>query len=422
MTYLSGILSVVLALLGTPLFVIIAAGALLYFYGVDIDSSVVIIEMYRISSMPILLAIPLFAFAGYVLAESNAPRRLVKFSNAFLGWLPGGFAVIALLISALLTALTGASGITIVAVGGVLFPSLIKEKYPEKFSLGLLTTSGSLGLLFAPSLPLIIYGVIAQIPIKKLFIAGFLPGILMMILLALFSMTQGIAARVPRKEFSWREGASALREIIWDIPLIMLVVVGIYSGYIAVSEAAAIIAFYVLMVEVIILKEVKWQRLFHVMKESMVLVGAILIILGASLGFTNYLIDAEIPMKILAFFKAHITSKLLFLIMLNIFLLLVGCMLDIFSALVVVLPLIIPIAKGYGVDLIHLGIIFVTNLQIGYSTPPIGMNLFIASLRFKQPVVKLYSASLPFLGILLVALMIITYVPDLSLFLLKYFH
>ena len=419
MIFLSGILTVALALLGTPLFIIISASALLSFCLVGIDSSIVIIEMYRLAKTPMLIAIPLFAFAGYVLAESGAPGRLVRVSRAILGWLPGGLAVVVLFACTLFTAFTGASGVTIIALGGLLLPALLSEKYPERFSLGLVTTSGSLGLLLPPSLPLILYGVVTKTSIDQLFVAGIVPAVLLVILLSLFSVYKGLEAEVPSSRIALREVVDAIRVAKWELPLPALVLAGIYSGYFAITEAAAITAFCVVVVEVAIYRDVRVRDLPQIMQKSMVLVGGILIILGAALALTNYMIDAEVPMKLLDFLKVHIESKLVFLIMLNIFLLLVGCMIDIFSALVVVVPLISPIAQAYVIHPVHLGIIFLVNLGIGYSTPPVGMNLFIASFRFERPVLKLYMASLPFLAILLLALIIITYVPSLSLFLVK---
>jgi C4-dicarboxylate transporter DctM subunit len=419
MIFLSGILTVALALLGTPLFIIISASALLSFHLVGIDSSIVIIEMYRLAKTPMLIAIPLFAFAGYVLAESGAPGRLVRVSKAILGWLPGGLAVVVLFACTLFTAFTGASGVTIIALGGLLLPALLSEKYPERFSLGLVTTSGSLGLLLPPSLPLILYGVVTKTSIDQLFVAGIVPAVLLVVLLSLFSVYKGLEAQVPSSRITLREVVDAIRVAKWELPLPAIVLAGIYSGYFAISEAAAITAFCVVVVEVAMYRDVRVRDLPQIMQKSMVLVGGILVILGAALALTNYMIDAEVPMKLLNFLKVHIESKLVFLIMLNIFLLLVGCMIDIFSALVVVVPLISPIAQAYGIHPVHLGIIFLVNLGIGYSTPPVGMNLFIASFRFERPVLKLYMASLPFLAILLLALIIITYVPSLSLFLVK---
>jgi tripartite ATP-independent transporter DctM subunit len=402
-------------LLGVPLFVVISGLAICLLYLNQIDSSAVIIEMYRMATTPILVAIPLFTFAGYLLSESGAPRRLVRLSHALLGWLPGGVSMIALLTCAIFTALTGATGLTIIAMGGILLPAMTKVKYPESFSLGLLTTSGTLGLLFPPSLPLIIYAIVAKVRIDHLFVAGILPGILLIALLAPYCFLRAIKAEVPRSRFSIPEVAGAVKDCMWELPLPFVVLGGIYGGYFVVSDAAAITAIYVLLVEVLIYRDIRWGELPGIMKKSMVLVGTILIILGAALGLTNYLIDEEIPMKILDLIRAHIASPFLFLIVLNLFLLAVGCIMGMFPALTVVIPLITPIAQAYGIHPIHLGIIFLTNLEIGASIPPLGINLFISSIRFEKPVLSLYIASLPFIIILLVGLAIITYVPWLSL-------
>ena len=417
---LIGLLLLTLAFFGTPLFIIIGVIALLSFHAQGIDSSAIIIETYRLANAPALLAIPLFTFGGYILSESNAPRRLVNLSRAFFGWMPGGLAVVSLVSCAIFTAFTGASGVTIIALGGLLLPSLLSEQYPEKFSLGLLTASGNLGLLFPPSLPIILYGLVAQISIDKLFLAGILPGTLMVVLLMIYSIFIGKKMDVPRTPFSWKNVLITLRETIWEIPLPFLVLGGIYGGFVTVTEAAALMAVYAIVVEVFIYRELSLFRdIPRIMRESMLLVGGILIILGTALGLTNYLIDAQIPMKILAFMKHYVHSKIWFLVMLNLFLLVVGVMIDIFSAIIVVVPLIVPVAMNFGIDPIHLGVIFLANLGIGYSTPPVGMNLFIASFRFKKPVADLYVAALPFLLILLISLVIITYVPDLSLVLVR---
>jgi tripartite ATP-independent transporter DctM subunit len=406
-------------LIGVPVFVVICGLALYLFFASGIDLSAIIIEMHRMATTPVLVAIPLFTFAGYLLSESGAPKRLIRLSNAVLGWLPGGLSVIALISCAVFTALTGATGLTIIALGGILLPAMTRGKYPEVFSLGLLTTSGTLGLLFPPSLPLIIYAIVAKVRIDQLFVAGILPGILLVMLLSVFSITRAVKADVPKTSFQVSEVFSALKEALWELPLPIVVLGGIYSGKFAVSEAAAITAVYVLIVEVIIYRDIRWKDLPEIMKKSMVLVGAVLIILGAAMGLSNYLIDAEIPMQLLDFFKTQIESKILFLIVLNLFLLAVGCTMGIFSALVVVVPLLSPIAQAYGIDPIHLGIIFLANLEIGASIPPLGINLFIASIRFDRPVLRLYVASLPFIAILLVALALITYIPWMSLVLLK---
>jgi C4-dicarboxylate transporter DctM subunit len=413
------ILIVFLLLFGTPIFVVIAGLALFLFNASQIDSSAMIIEMYRMATTPILVAIPLFTFAGYLLSESGAPKRLIRIHDAILGWSPGGLSVIALISCAVFTALTGATGLTIIALGGILFPAMLKAKYPERFSLGLLTTSGTLGLLFPPSLPLIIYAIVAKVRIDQLFLAGILPGILLVIVLSGFSVQRAVASHVPRARFEWGEVFKALKESLWEIPLPFIILGGIYSGYFAVSEAAAITVVYVLLVEVVIYRDIRWRELPQIMRKSMVLVGGILIILGAALGLTNYLIDAEIPLKVLQFFKTYISSPIVFLIMLNIFLLAVGCIMDIFAALTVVVPIITPVAIAYGIHPVHLGIIFLTNLHIGASTPPVGINLFISSLRFEKPVMKIILSSFPFLLILLLSLALITYVPWLSLVFLK---
>jgi tripartite ATP-independent transporter DctM subunit len=416
---LATIIVLILMLFGTPVFVVIASLALYLFLSSQIDISAIIIEMHRMATTPVLVAIPLFTFAGYLLSESSAPRRLIRLSDAVLGWLPGGLSIIALVTCAVFTALTGATGLTIIAVGGILLPAMLKGKYPEIFSLGLLTTSGTLGLLFPPSLPLIIYAIVANVRIDQLFIAGILPGILLVVMLSTFSVYKSILTQVPKTRFRPGEVLAAFKAAIWEIPMPFIVLGGIYSGYFAISEAAAIIATYVLIIEVIAYHDVKWRELPGIMRKSMVLVGTILIILGAAMGLTNYLIDEMIPMRMLEFFKLHIESRYLFLMVLNVFLLAVGCTMGIFSALVVVVPLLSPIAEAYGMHPIHLGIIFLTNLEIGASLPPLGINLFISSVRFEEPVLKLYVASLPFIAILLSALIIITYFPGLSLILVQ---
>jgi len=420
----ASLLLLLAALAGAPLFAVIAASALLGFSREEVDLSVVAIEIYRLAEMPVLLAIPLFTFAGYVLGESQAPGRLVRLTNALLGWLSGGLAIVSLAACALFTAFTGASGVTIVALGALLYPALREAHYPERFSLGLITTSGSLGLLFAPALPLILYGVVAQqmnldppVKIDDLFAAGLIPGLLMVVLLSLYSMWRVRGVARTGAAFSAREAWAAVRESAWEIPLPVVVLGGIYGGVFALSEAAAVTALYVLIVEVVIRREIPLRQVPAVMRESMVLVGAILIILGVSLASTNYLIDTEVPTQLFEMIRARIDSKLTFLILLNVFLLALGMMLDIFSALVIVVPIILPIAIGYGIHPVHLGIIFLANMQIGYITPPVGMNLFISSYRFRRNVLDVYRATVPFFVILLLTVLVITYWPALSLFL-----
>jgi len=414
-------ITLTLALLRAPLFLVISALALLSFHAAEINISVVIIEMSRLADTPLLVSLPLFIFAGILLSESNAPQRMLHFSRIFLGWLPGGLAVITLSICAIFTAFTGASGVTIFALGGLLLPALLKDGYSDRFSMGLITSSGSLGLLFPPSLPLILYGVIAESRIDHLFLAGILPGMLMLVLLMGYSIVKGRNRNIEKKHYSPREMLNGLREIGWELPLPVILLGGIYGGIFVPSEAAAVTAIYILAVEMSIHRDIPFKALPGIMAKSMVLFGGILVILAASMASTNYLIDQEIPTRLFEYIQTYIDSKYTFLLLLNIFLLIVGAMLDIFSALVLIVPLILPIAIGYGVDPIHLGIIFLTNLQIGYCTPPVGLNLFLASYRFERPITELYRSTLPFLGLLLVTLVIITYLPWLSLFLIQIF-
>ncbi len=415
-----------LTIFGTPLFAIILAVASLGFYFAGIDLSAIAIELYRLTDTPVLSALPLFTAAGYILGESNTSSRLVRLTSAVLGWMPGGLAVVAFITCALFTAFTGASGVTIVAVGALLFPALTKAGYEEKFSLGLVTTSGSLGLLLPPSLPLILYGIIAQqmspqsnIEIESLFIAGILPGVIMILMLSIWSSFRNKKRAVPLKPFSKKEAVAAFRESIWEIPLPFFLIAGIYGGFFAISEAAAVVALYVIVVEVFVYKEIPITKLPAIIREAMIMVGGILLILGVSLALTNYLVDAEIPMKLFDLIKDHITGKIAFLVILNLFLLVLGAILDIFSAIVIMVPLLLPVAENYGINPIHLGIIFLANMQIGYFTPPVGMNLFIASYRFKKPVTEIYSSALPFMIVMLAALAIITYFPILSLLFLQ---
>ena len=412
------VLIVVLILCGLPLFAAIGITGIIQFAISGIDPTVVIVEMYRVASAPTLLAIPLFTLAGYVLAECSAPRRLLNLAEALLGWIPGGVAIGSLVTCALFTCFTGASGITIIALGGLIRPILLKNNYSEKFALGLITSSGSLGLLFPPSLPLILYGVVASVSIDQLFIAGLIPGILLIVLLSIYAVRNDVLKKSERIPFSWQNLGRALKETVWELPIPVIILGGIYGGFITAVEASAVTAFYVLIAEFILNRDLSFRRdLIRIMRDSVQLVGGILIILSCSMGATAYLIDAEIPQKALLWAQQVFSSKITFLLVLNIFLLITGMMLDIFSAIIIVVPLIVPIALSYGINPVHLGIIFLTNLEIGYLTPPIGLNLFISSYRFDKSITELYRISLPFLFIMLIALVLVTYIPDLSLFL-----
>ena len=430
------ILIVLIAILGAPLFTVIGLTAIVNFLGLGEKMIIVPQEIAGIVNTPLLYSIPLFTFAGYLLAHSNASQRLVKLTKSTLGWMPGGLAIVTLLTCSVFTAFTGASGVTIVALGGLLLPALLSEKYGERYSLGLVTTSGSIGLLFPPSLPIILFGVVAGASIDKLFVAGIVPGILLILVLSIHAMFMGTRYKVKRVPFSWGELKDALwlpeptltsemplvekiKTVIkkiqfWEIPLPILLFSGVYSGKLVISDAASFTVMYLLVVELFLTKDIKIKDLPKIMIESMILVGSILIILSVSLAATNYIVYAQVPQKIFGVIKQFITNKWLFLILLNVLLLIVGCIMDIFSALVVVVPLILPIANAYNVNLIHLGIIFLANLEIGYLTPPIGMNLFISSIRFNKPVMTLYRSALIFIGLLFSALMLITYIPSLS--------
>lgn len=412
---------VIIALAGMPLFALFGGLALTLFRLVEINSAAVIIEFYRLANTPTLVAIPLFTFAGYLLANSKAPERLIRLSQAWIGWLPGGFAIVTVITCAIFTAFTGASGVTIIALGGLLLPMLLKENYSEKFSIGLITSTGSIGLLFPPSLPVILYGIVGKTSIDQLFLGGILPGFLLVTIVSIYAVKSSSAQ--PKFNFQSNSAFQALSDAKWELPLPIVILVGIYGGFFTVTEAAAITAAYVWIVTVWIHREIKiLSDIPRIIRESMILVGGILIILGTALGFTNYLIDEQVPNKLFEWIQPIIQNKWVFLLVLNIFLIIVGMLMDIFSAIFVVVPLIIPIAQQFQIDPIHLGIIFLTNLEIGYLTPPVGLNLFMSSFRFKKPLISLYRSTFPFLIAMLIALLIITYYSDLTLFLVRLFQ
>ncbi len=416
MTLLATLLLILAATLGMPLFVALGVGGLLATSMQHIDSAVLIVEMNRLATSPNLVAIPLFTLAGVTLAAGGAPQRLIRVFNAMFGWLPGGLAIVALTSCAFFTAFSGASGVTILALGGLLYPMLTGVGYRERFSLGLLTSSGSLGLLFPPSLPILLYAIVAGVSIDKLFLAALVPGVLLLIMLSGYSFHTGKGNKLPEQAFTWSALGRALREGVWDLLMPVGVVAGIISGTVTASEAAACTAAYVFLLEMVIHRNITRPRaVYRILRDTSVLVGSILIILGVAMGLTNLLIDAQVPMHLLSYLELHIDSPLQFLILLNLFLLVVGCMMDIFSAIVVVVPLLLPLATRYGIDPIHLGVIFLANLEIGYNTPPVGINLFIASQRFGKSIVTLFRASLPFLTLMLIWLLVITYIPVITL-------
>jgi len=419
MMALVGIGLVVLVLLGAPLFAAVGASALIGFFRDGSDLSIVALEFYGIADMPVLLAIPLFTFAGFLLSAGGAPRRLVRLSEAALGWMPGGLAIVSLAACALFTAFTGASGVTIIALGAVLFPALVAAGYQERFSLGLITTSGSLGLLFAPSLPLILYGIIARVSIDDLFRAGIVPGVLMIVLLSAYSIWKNRGIRSERKRATLSDLGGAILDARYELPLPPLVLGGIYTGYFAVSEAATVTAVYVMVSEFLLRREIPLRRLPAIIRDSMVLVGAIFMILGLSLASTSYMINIDAPQRLFEFVSGYMESQGAFLVVLLLFLLVVGAILDIFSAIVLVVPLIVPVALQFGMDPVHLGIVFLAAMELGYMTPPVGLNLFISSYRFDRDIAEVYWSTLPFLLVLMICVLLIAFLPRLSLFLVS---
>ncbi len=405
--------------MGLPLFAGILVAAMLGFHAGQVPLTVIAVEIDRLANAPVLLAIPLFTFTGYLLAQGGTSARFVRLSQSLLGWLSGGLGIVALVTCALFTALTGATGITIVALGGLLLPMFLRERYPERFSLGLLTISGSVGIHFPPSLPVILYGFVAGVQIEKLFLAGLLPGLLLLAVPCAYALWSGRRSGGIPRAFSLGECLAALRGAAWELPLPFLILFGIYSGLSTATEAAALAVVYVLAVKILVFRELDpCKELPRIMVESMQMVGAIMIVLAAALAFTSYMVDAFIPARVLEFLQGTIQSRLGFLIVLNLFLIAVGCLMDIFSAILVIVPLVAPLAARFGIDPFHLGVVFLANLAIGYNTPPVGLNLFIASARFKRPVIEVYRAALPWLILLLLVLLVITYWPALSLFLL----
>jgi C4-dicarboxylate transporter DctM subunit len=405
-----------LALLGLPLFVALAAGSLIGAWSSGLDPAVLIIEVNRLASSPNLVALPLFTLAGTVLAAGGAPHRMIALFEAGLGWMPGGLAIVALTSCAFFTAFSGASGVTILALGGLLYPILVAGRYRERFSLGLITASGSLGLLFPPSLAVLLYGIVAEVNIQDLFKAGVVPGFLLLLMFAGYSIYRGPKRDSARKPFSAARLHAAVKEGFWDLLLPAAVITGIFGGFLTITEAAAFTAGYVLLMELFIHRTLSFdRRLFRIARDAAVLVGSIVIILSAAMGLTDLLVDAQIPMRILASIEAWVNSQVEFLLLLNVFLLVVGAMMDIFSAIVVVVPLILPLAARFGVDPVHLGVVFLANLEIGYCTPPVGINLFICCQRLHQPMHVLFRAALPFLAIMFAWLIVITYAPFTSL-------
>ena len=403
------------AVFGMPLFAILGGAAAWLFLHDGITPAAILIETYSLSVSPTLPAIPLFTLAGFLLAEGHASERLLRVFRALVGWIPGGTAVVCAVLCSFFTVFTGGSGVTILALGGVLFPALLRDGYRERFALGLLTASGSLGLLLPPALPLILYAVVAQIPIEDIFIGGILPGILLTTMVAAWGMREGIVSGAVRQPFDRAEAAAAMWAAKWELAMPALVLVAMFSGFATTVEAAALTAVYALVVQTVVHRDLSpGVALLRVVTECVMVVGGVLIILGVAVGLTNYLVNAQVPAILVDWARAHITSRFTFLLLLNVFLLAVGWLMEIFAAIVVVVPLIVPLGAAFGIHPVHLGIIFIANLELGFLTPFVGLNIFLASYRFKRPVLEVCRAALPMMAILGLGVLVITYVPWLT--------
>jgi C4-dicarboxylate transporter DctM subunit len=413
--------------LGTPVFVAMAALALFFFFRDGLPVTAVTAEVYRLISSPTLPAIPLLTACGYVLAESNASLRLLRFFKSILGWMPGGLAVIVIAICALFTTFTGGSGITVIAIGGLVYPMLREDGYPEGFSLGLVTAAGSLGLLFPPSLPVILYSVVAgtrdqNVPADSLYVAGLVPGALMIALVAAYAVRRGHALGIPRQGFAPREVAAAFWAAKWELSIPVFVVTLFLTGKASLVETAAAAFVFAMFVECVVTGDLHVRRdLPRALVKASVLAGAVLILLSAAMGITSYIVDAQIPDTLVTWVRTHIESRWVFLLALNVLLIVVGCLVDIFSAIVVLAPLLVPMAVAFDVHPIHLGVIFLANLELGYLTPPVGLNLFLSASRFDKPLTTVIRTVIPFLLLMAVAVLLITYVPALSLGVLRLF-
>ena len=411
----------VAALLGLPIFATLGGIALMLFWNEGVPVAAVPVETYRLVASPVLPSIPLFTFAGYLLVEGGANHRLLRAYQALLGWMPGGLAITTAVVCAIFT--WAGSGVTILAMGGLLLPMLVKARYPENFSIGLINASGSLGLLFPPSLPVILYGIYARTAIDQLFVGGFLPGLLMVSLVSAWGVYQGGRHHAERTRFSGAEARRAVWAAKWELAVPVIVLIGLFGGFGTLVEAGAVTVAYALAVECLVYKSLSLRRDYgRVARECVTVIGGVLLIVGVAVGFTNYLVDAQVPSLLIAWTQTHIHSKYVFLLLLNFVLLLKGSFMDVFSAIIVVVPLITPIATAFGIEPVQLGIIFLSNLELGYLTPPVGMNLCLSAYRFQRPMSSVYRATLPFYLILLAGVLLITYVPWITTAPLHWVH
>lgn len=411
-----GVAAIILGMLvGTPVFIAMAGLAMLFYFSEGTAIASVPTETYRLVANPSLPAIPLLTMAGYILAEGGASRRLLRLARAYFGWMPGGIALVVCLVCALFTTFTGGSGVTILALGGLVLPMLVNEKYPEGFSLGLVTSSGSLGLLFPPSLPVILYAVVAGASVEELFLAGFLPGLLMLFLVAGYGVFIGARSHAPRIPFDLGEAGRSLWEAKWEVAIPAVVVIAIFTGFATMVEAAAIAVAASVIVECFVFRDLHPTRELPVtIHRAATLVGAVLILLGVAMGLTSYFVDADVPKMLLKWTQAHIHSQVVFLLVLNGVLLVLGSVFEIFASIVILAPLLAPMAVAYGIDPLHLGVVFLANLELGFLFPPMGLNLILSSSRFGKPLTRLYKEALPFLCILAVGVLLITYVPAMT--------
>ncbi|MEF3280940.1 MAG: TRAP transporter large permease [Elusimicrobiota bacterium] len=404
------LLSALVLLSGVPVFAVIILLTFYLYHTNDISITSSVVEFLRLGNMPSLIAIPLFSFGGFLLANSKAPDRLLNLFSSLFGWMRGGVVLGSIITASIFTAFSGASGITIIAIGGLLLPMLLKYGYKEKFSLGIVSTTGSLGLLFPPSLPIILYSIVGKIDINILFKKSFIYGIIIIVALCIYAFIISKKENIPTQKFDFSKLKLAIKQAGWEIPLPFIVIGGIYSGLITASESASITAFYVLIVECFIKKEIKINEIGDIIIKTMLLVGAIFIVLATALAFTNYIVDMELPAMIFNFISQYVKNKFLFLVILNILILAIN-MIEIFSAIIIVVPIIVPIALNYGVDPIHLAIIFLINLELGYMTPPFGINLLLSSMRFQKPLTQIYKSVIPVWLVILFVLLMVTYFP-----------
>ena len=402
-------------ILGAPVFIAMAGMAMLLFFADGTSIAAVPTETRRLVASSTLPAIPLLTAAGFVLAEGGASRRLLRLARSLVGWMPGGMALMVVGVCAGFTAFTGGSGVTILALGGLVLPMLASGGYPDNFSVGLVTTAGSLGLLFPPSLPVILYAVVAGASVADLYIAGFVPGVILMLVVAAYAIVMGVRQKVPRQAFKVGEAAASLWEAKWELCIPTIVVLAILTGFATMVEAAALSMVLAIVSQSFIFGDLHWRRqLPGVLARGATLVGAVVILLGVAMGLTSYLVDAEIPAAMLAWTKAHIQSQVAFLLALNGALLVLGSVLEIYSAIIILAPLLAPMAAAYGINPLHLGVVFLANLELGFLLPPMGLNLILSSTRFGQPLTRLYHVIVPFLLILLAGLLLVTYVPAMT--------